>query len=50
VVSPELLRSYSDYRMLFYGGALVLIILLRPNGLVPRRYGPAWLMSRLGWR
>ena len=50
VVIPELLRSYSDYRMLFYGGALVLIILLRPNGLVPRRYGPAWLMSRLGWR
>src|SRR6185295_9298672 len=50
VVIPELLRSYSDYRMLFYGAALVLIILLRPNGLVPRRYGPAWLMSCLGWR
>jgi branched-chain amino acid transport system permease protein len=50
VVIPELLRSYSDYRMLFYGAALVLIILLRPNGLVPRHYGPAWLMARLGWR
>jgi len=50
VVIPELLRSYSDYRMLFYGAALVLIILLRPNGLVPRRYGPAWLMRRLGWK
>ena len=50
VVIPELLRSYSDYRMLFYGGALVLIILLRPDGLVPRRYGPAWLMRRLGWK
>jgi branched-chain amino acid transport system permease protein len=50
VVIPELLRSYSDYRMLFYGAALVLIILLRPNGLVPRRYGPAWLMRCLGWK
>jgi branched-chain amino acid transport system permease protein len=50
VVVPELLRSYSDYRMLLYGAALVLVILLRPNGLVPRRYGPAWLMRRLGWK
>ena len=50
IVIPELLRSYSDYRMLLYGVALVLIILLRPNGLVDRRYNPAWLMRRLGWR
>jgi branched-chain amino acid transport system permease protein len=50
VVIPELLRSYSDYRLLLYGAALVLVILLRPNGLVPRRYGPAWLMLRLGWK
>ena len=50
VVVPELLRSYSDYRMLLYGASLVVIILLRPDGLVPRRYGPAWLMRRLGWQ
>jgi branched-chain amino acid transport system permease protein len=50
VVIPELLRSYSDYRLFLYGAALVLVILLRPNGLVPRRYGPAWLMLRLGWK
>src|SRR5262249_35081154 len=49
VVIPELLRSYSDYRLLLYGGALVLVILARPNGLVPRRYGPGWLARRLGW-
>jgi branched-chain amino acid transport system permease protein len=36
--------------MLLYGGTLVVIILLRPDGLVPRRYGPAWLMRRLGWQ
>ena len=50
VIVPELLRSYSDYRMLLYGATLVVIILLRPDGLVPRRYGPAWLMRRLGWQ
>ena len=50
VVIPELLRSYSDYRLLLYGAALVLVILLRPNGILPRAYGPAWLMLRLGWK
>jgi hypothetical protein len=29
---------------------LVLVILLRPDGLVPRRYGPEWLVRRLGWK
>ncbi len=30
---PEFFRSLSEYRMLFYGIAVVLVILLRPNGL-----------------
>ena len=47
---PELLREYSEYRMLLYGCALVAIILLRPRGLIDRRYDPAWLMRQLGWR
>jgi branched-chain amino acid transport system permease protein len=50
IVVPELLREYSEYRMLLYGCALVLMILLRPRGLVDRRYDPAWFMRRLGWR
>jgi branched-chain amino acid transport system permease protein len=50
VVIPELLRTYSDYRLMLYGAALVLVILLRPNGIMPRAYGPAWLMLRLGWK
>ena len=29
---PELLRAYSDYRLLLYGLALVAMILLRPRG------------------
>jgi len=50
IVMPELLREYSEYRMLLYGILLVVIVLLRPRGLVPRRYDPAWLMAKLGWR
>jgi branched-chain amino acid transport system permease protein len=50
VVIPEILRNYSDYRMLLYGSALVLVILLRPNGIISRKYSPAWLMYRLGWK
>ncbi len=50
IVVPELLRGYSEYRMLLYGCALVVIILVRPRGLIDRRYNPAWLMRKLGWR
>ncbi len=31
---PEIFRSLSEYRMLFYGIAVVLVILLRPAGLL----------------
>ena len=30
---PEVFRSLSNYRMLIYGFAVVLIIMFRPNGL-----------------
>ena len=50
IVVPELLRGYSEYRMLLYGCALVAMILIRPRGLIDRRYNPAWLMGVLGWR
>jgi branched-chain amino acid transport system permease protein len=50
IVVPELLRGYSEYRMLLYCCALVAMILLRPRGLIDRRYDPAWLMRALGWR
>ncbi|MDO4343247.1 MAG: branched-chain amino acid ABC transporter permease [Eubacteriales bacterium] len=32
-ILPEIFRSMSEYRMLFYGIAVVLVILVRPNGL-----------------
>lgn len=50
IVLPELLRAYADYRLLLYGLALVLVILLRPAGLIGRRHGPAWLAARLARR
>ncbi|MBV9783241.1 MAG: branched-chain amino acid ABC transporter permease [Acidisphaera sp.] len=50
MVVPELLRAYEDYRLLLYGLALVIVILLRPEGLLPRRYGPGWLFARLPTR
>lgn len=31
---PEMLRVVADYRMLFYGGLLVLLMIFRPNGLL----------------
>ena len=44
---PEVLRTYADYRLLFYGLAVVAVILLRPSGLIARHHGPSWLMARL---
>jgi branched-chain amino acid transport system permease protein len=37
VVLPELLRHYADYRMLFFGLALIVMMLLRPEGIWPNR-------------
>ncbi len=32
---PELLREFAEFKLLVYGGVLVLMMLLRPEGLVP---------------
>ena len=34
---PELLREFAEYRLLVYGGVLVAMMLVRPEGLVPSR-------------
>jgi branched-chain amino acid transport system permease protein len=34
---PELFREFSDYRFLFYGLALIAMMLFRPEGLIPSR-------------
>ncbi len=42
---PELLRQYSDYRMLFFGVAMVLMMILRPEGIWPSRMVSAELRA-----
>jgi branched-chain amino acid transport system permease protein len=37
VVLPEILRQYSDYRMVFFGVALTAMMLVRPEGIWPSR-------------
>lgn len=37
VVLPELGRDFSDYRMLLFGIAMVLIMIVRPGGLISHR-------------
>jgi branched-chain amino acid transport system permease protein len=33
---PDLLRGFSDYRMLVYGILLIVMMILKPNGFLPR--------------
>jgi len=42
---PELLREFSEYRLLIYGAVLVAMMLLRPEGLLPSRQRSAELHS-----
>ncbi|MCR4429497.1 MAG: branched-chain amino acid ABC transporter permease [Tepidanaerobacteraceae bacterium] len=43
---PEVLRSVANYRMLFYGIAVVLIITLRPNGLMGyKELSASWIKN-----
>lgn len=34
---PELLREFENYRIILFGGLLVLMMILRPEGLIPSR-------------
>ncbi|RSM79393.1 branched-chain amino acid ABC transporter permease [Kibdelosporangium aridum] len=42
-VLPEKLRAFSDYRLLLFGLALILIMRFRPQGLIPDRHRRAEL-------
>lgn len=39
IILPEVFRSFQDYRMLAFGGAMVVMMIFRPQGLIgnPRR-------------
>jgi ABC-type branched-subunit amino acid transport system permease subunit len=36
-VLPEKFRMFEEYRLLFYGAAVIGVMLLRPQGIIPRR-------------
>jgi branched-chain amino acid transport system permease protein len=42
-----LLRDVAQYRMMAFGFTLAAIIILRPQGLVPRSFGPVRLLRWL---
>lgn len=37
IILPEKFRMFEEYRLLFYGAAVIGVMLLRPQGIVPRR-------------
>jgi branched-chain amino acid transport system permease protein len=37
VVFPEIFRQFANYRLLFFGAALVVMMVFRPEGILPRR-------------
>jgi branched-chain amino acid transport system permease protein len=34
ILLPEYLRAFSEYRMLIFGGSMVLMMVFRPQGLI----------------
>lgn len=45
MVLPEFLRNFAQYRMLFFGAAMVLMMIFRPQGLWPSRRWSARLVG-----
>jgi branched-chain amino acid transport system permease protein len=43
---PELLREFSDFRLLLYGAILIAMMILKPEGLLPSRARKAELHER----
>ncbi len=40
ILLPEYLRAFSEYRMLIFGGVLVLMMVFRPGGLISKTRSP----------
>lgn len=36
ILTPEYLRAFSEYRMLIFGAALVIMMIFRPGGIIPK--------------
>lgn len=37
VIFPEIFRQFASYRLLFFGAAMVVMMVFRPGGILPRR-------------
>jgi len=37
ILMPEYLRAFSEYRLLIFGGLLVIMMVFKPDGLIPKR-------------
>ncbi len=37
VIFPEIFRPFASYRLLFFGAALVIMMIFRPGGILPRK-------------
>jgi ABC-type branched-subunit amino acid transport system permease subunit len=49
IILPEKLQAIQEYRFLLYGGMVILMLLFRPQGLLPRplrKYFPGWQPPR----
>ena len=37
IILPEALRGFADYRLLVFGAMLVIMMIFKPEGLIPER-------------
>ncbi|WP_119389665.1 branched-chain amino acid ABC transporter permease [Taklimakanibacter lacteus] len=47
ILLPEVLREFAEWRILFLGLLMVVLIIIRPGGIVPRSLGPDVLFKSL---
>ncbi|MBB3610857.1 branched-chain amino acid ABC transporter permease [Rhizobium sp. BK602] len=47
ILLPEVLREFAEWRILFLGLLMIVLIILRPAGIVPRTFGPEKLVRGL---
>jgi len=50
ILLPEVLREFAEWRILFLGLLMVVLIIVRPAGIVPRSFSPATLFKALRGR
>ncbi len=47
ILLPEVLREFAEWRILFLGLLMIVLIIVRPAGIVPRTFGPEKLIRGL---